>query len=206
MAAFLSLRVGAFACRALPATSRRWLSFRLREETAHCALEVSPDGSGVVNRVIGLDSSKLPASPARFVDWAAVMGDTTISSGRHYWEVTVKESSDFRVGVADPAVTRDLCPGDAPHSWAFSFSPSGHWTALNAGHAEPLIDSIGQQERIGLLLDLEAGSLGLVLPGSPPRLINQIKAKFSTPLTPTFVLWDGELLMHADLDVPAGLS
>uniref|UniRef100_A0A7M4EE75 SPRY domain containing 4 n=1 Tax=Crocodylus porosus TaxID=8502 RepID=A0A7M4EE75_CROPO len=179
------------------------ITFKLDERTAHSTLDLFKQDTGVVYRVLGIDPTKVPRNPERFRDWAVVLGDTAVGAGRHYWEVTVKRSQQFRLGVADVDVSRDGCIGTDEQSWVFAFNQR-HWQALVGGEATPL-PSVGQPERVGLLLDYDAGCLSLVDAGWHRRL-HTLSADFRGPVVPAFALWDGELLTHSGLDVPEDLT
>ncbi|XP_038608782.1 SPRY domain-containing protein 4 [Tachyglossus aculeatus] len=180
----------------------RGLSFRLDEKTAHSSLDLFKGETGVKYRAVGLEPTKVTPNMERFREWAVVLGDTAVTSGRHYWEVTVRRSRRFRIGVADVDVSRDGCIGVDERSWVFAFAQRG-WHAMQAKESTPLV-GIGQPERVGLLLDFEAGQLGLVDVGRGTT-VHTLHADFRGPVVPAFALWDGELLTHSGLKVPAGL-
>ncbi|KAM4701566.1 SPRY domain-containing protein 4 [Discoglossus pictus] len=183
-------------------TARRDISFVLDDKTAHSSLDLFKKNTGVIFRIIGVDPSKVPQNPERFREWAVVLGDTTVASGRHYWEVTVKRSNEFRVGVADADMSRDECIGVNTRSWVFAYSHK-KWHAMQANKIIP-ITNIGNPSKIGLLLDYEARKLSLV-DSDKGSLIHSLNASFRGPVIPAFALWDGELLTHSGLDVPENL-
>lgn len=153
--------------------------------------------------MLGLDPSKVQDNPERFRDWAVVFGDKRISGGRHYWEVTVKKSQEFRVGVAEAAMSRDDCVGTNGSSWVFGYAQR-KWFAMTNNKVVP-VTLVGKPERVGVLLDYDAGLLGLV-DVEEPRIIYSLRAQFRAPVCPAFGLWDGELLTHSDLEEPEGLK
>ncbi|XP_025047160.1 SPRY domain-containing protein 4, partial [Alligator sinensis] len=181
------------------------ITFKLDERTAHSTLDLFKRDTGAVYRGVGIDPTKAPRprNPERFRDWAVVLGDTAVDAGRHYWEVTVKRSQQFRLGVADVDVSRDGCIGTDERSWVFAFAQR-RWQAFVGGEAMPL-PSVGQPERVGLLLDYDAGHLSLVDAGWRRRL-HTLSADFRSPVVPAFALWDGELLTHSGLNVPEDLT
>ncbi|XP_030640187.1 SPRY domain-containing protein 4 [Chanos chanos] len=179
------------------------LQFKLDERTAHSSLDLFKKDTGVIYRMLGLDPSHVQDSPLRFCDWAVVLGDAEITGGRHYWEVTVKKSQEFRVGVAEASTSRDECIGTNSSSWVFAFVQR-KWFAMTNKKQVP-VTLVGKPERIGLLLDYEAGQLGLV-DTQKSAVIHTIRAQFRGPICPAFALWDGELLTHSGLEVPPGLQ
>uniref|UniRef100_A0ACB8EL05 SPRY domain-containing protein 4 n=2 Tax=Sphaerodactylus townsendi TaxID=933632 RepID=A0ACB8EL05_9SAUR len=181
---------------------RREINFKLDERTAHSSLDLLKKNTGVVYRMVGIDPTKVPQNLERFRDWAVVLGDTTVSSGRHYWEVTVKRSQQFRIGVADLDIPREGCIGVDDRSWVFAFAHR-KWSAMFANETTP-ISNIGHPERVGLLLDYDNKNLSLVNV-STLKLIHSMPAEFQGPVVPAFALWDGELLTHSGLEVPEKL-
>lgn len=153
--------------------------------------------------MLGVDPSHVQNNPERFRDWAVVFGDEKISSGRHYWEVTVKKSQEFRLGVAEALMSRDDCVGTNSSSWVFGYAQR-KWFAMTNNKIVP-VTLVGKPDRVGILLDYEAGVLGLV-DIKKPSIIHTIKVHFKTPLCPAFGLWDGELLTHSELEEPEGLK
>lgn len=153
--------------------------------------------------MLGLDPSHVQDNPERFRDWAVVFGDGKISSGRHYWEVTVKKSQEFRLGVAEAQMVREDCVGTNNSSWVFGYAQR-KWFAMTGNKIVP-VTLVGKPDRVGILLDFEAGLLALV-DIEKPRIIHTLRARFKAPLCPAFGLWDGELLTHSGLEEPEGLK
>lgn len=179
------------------------LQFRLDERTAHSSLDLFKKNTAVIYRMLGLDPSHVQDNPERFRDWAVVFGDEKITSGRHYWEVTVKKSQEFRLGVAEALMSREDCVGTNSSSWVFGYAQR-KWFAMTSNKIVP-VTLVGKLDRIGILLDYEAGLLALVDIGKP-SIIHTIRARFKTPICPAFGLWDGELLTHSGLEEPEGLK
>lgn len=83
----------------------------------------------------------------RFREWAVVLADTAVTSGRHYWEVTVKRSQQFRIGVADVDMSRDSCIGVDDRSWVFTYAQRKWHTML--ANEKALLRAWGSQRRWG---------------------------------------------------------
>ncbi|CAL8250636.1 unnamed protein product [Arctogadus glacialis] len=193
----------------LPATMRyisrstgNSIQFRLDERTAHSSLDLFKKDTGVIYRMLGLDPSKVQDNPERFRDWAVVFGSEKITGGRHYWEVTVKRSQEFRLGVAEAKMAREDCVGTNTASWVFGYAQR-KWSAMTSNKMVPL-QLVGKPERVGVLLDYEAGLLALV-DTERHKIIHSIRGRFRGPLCPAFGLWDGELLTHSGLEEPESL-
>lgn len=151
---------------------------------------------------MGLEPTKLAQNLERFREWAVVLADTAVSGGRHYWEVTVKRSQQFRIGVADVDLSRDSCIGVDDRSWVFTYAQR-KWHTMLANEKAP-VEGIGQPEKVGLLLEFEAQKLSLV-DVNRVVVVHTLKTDFRGPVVPAFALWDGELLTHSGLEVPEGL-
>ncbi|XP_076967175.1 SPRY domain-containing protein 4 [Tamandua tetradactyla] len=184
------------------AEARRGISFKLEEKTAHSSLALFRGDTGVKYGMVGLEPTKLALSMERFREWAVVLADTAVTNGKHYWEVTVKRSQQFRIGVADVDISRDSCIGVDDHSWVFSFAQR-KWHTILANEKVP-IEGIGQPEKVGLLLEYEAQKLSLV-DVNQVAVVHTLQTDFRGPVVPAFALWDGELLTHSGLEVPEGL-
>ncbi|XP_058245743.1 SPRY domain-containing protein 4 [Hemibagrus wyckioides] len=191
-------------CRCYVAVSQRnQLQFKLDERTAHSSLDLFKKDTGVIYRMLGLDPSHVQDSPLRFRDWAVVFADSRVDSGCHYWEVTVKKSQEFRIGVAEASMSRDECIGTNSSSWVFSYMHS-KWYAMTTNKQVP-VSLVGKPDRVGLLLDFEAGKLSLVDP-QISKVVHSLKTHFPSPICPAFALWDGEILTHSGLEVPSELK
>uniref|UniRef100_A0A1A7XHZ2 SPRY domain containing 4 n=1 Tax=Iconisemion striatum TaxID=60296 RepID=A0A1A7XHZ2_9TELE len=177
--------------------------FRLDEHTAHSSLDLFKKDTGVIYRMLGLDPTQVQDNPERFREWAVVFGDSQISGGRHYWEVTVKKSQEFRLGVAEALMSRDECVGTSSSSWVFGYAQR-KWFAMTNSKVVP-VTLVGKPDRVGILLDFEAGLLGLVNV-EKPCIIHTLRAQFKAPICPAFGVWDGELLTHSGLEEPEGLK
>ncbi|XP_028843133.1 SPRY domain-containing protein 4 [Denticeps clupeoides] len=183
-------------------TAGNKLQFKLDERTAHSSLDLFKRDTGVIYRMLGIDPSQVQDNPERFHDWAVVLGDGCVSSGRHYWEVTVRKSQEFRVGVAEAAMSRDECVGTNSASWVYAYVQR-KWFAMTAKKMAP-VSLVGKPDRVGLLLDYEAGRVHLV-DAQKAQVIHSMRAQFHGSVCPAFALWDGELLTHSGLEVPEGL-
>ncbi|KAM6214553.1 SPRY domain-containing protein 4 [Rhynchocyon petersi] len=184
------------------AEAQRGISFRLEEKTAHSSLALFKGDTGVKYGMVGLEPTKVALNVERFREWAVVLADTAVTSGRHYWEVTVKRSQQFRIGVADADISRDSCIGVDDNSWVFTYA-NRKWHTMLVKEKTP-IEGIGQPEKVGLLLDYEAQKLSLV-DVTRVAVVHTLQTNFRGPVVPAFALWDGELLTHSGIEVPEGL-
>ncbi|XP_051778281.1 butyrophilin subfamily 1 member A1-like [Erpetoichthys calabaricus] len=75
----------------------------LDPETAHPRLVVSTDGHRVRDQ---FKDQTVPDTPLRFDAWIFVLGRESFTSGQHYWEVDVKERSEWYLGVVSESAQR----------------------------------------------------------------------------------------------------
>uniref|UniRef100_A0A8C6UWA7 E3 ubiquitin-protein ligase TRIM39-like n=1 Tax=Neogobius melanostomus TaxID=47308 RepID=A0A8C6UWA7_9GOBI len=115
----------------------------LDPDTAHPNLVVSADHK----RVIYTEQSKpLPDTTERFSSSLYVLGKQKFSSGKFYFEVQVKEKTDWGLGVATESVDRK---GDTVGSLY-----TGYWdTYGGSNHQHPW----PSPQRVGVFVDYEEG-------------------------------------------------
>ncbi|XP_033501099.1 bloodthirsty-related gene family, member 30 isoform X2 [Epinephelus lanceolatus] len=98
-------------------------------------------------------------SQQRFDVWSCVLAKESFSTGRHYWEVFVGESKDWKLGVVSES---------APRKGLFDMSPSNGYYAIwwsgsqmRALTAPPLtkVKSSPKLRQVGVFLDVEEGQV-----------------------------------------------
>ncbi|KAI9523669.1 hypothetical protein NQZ68_025391 [Dissostichus eleginoides] len=98
-------------------------------------------------------------SQQRFDVWSCISGKESFSTGRHYWEVSVGESKDWKLGVVSES---------APRKGLFDMSPSNGYYAiwwsnstLRALTAPPLtkVKSPQKLRQVGVFLDMDEGQV-----------------------------------------------
>ncbi|KAK5914655.1 hypothetical protein CgunFtcFv8_009078 [Champsocephalus gunnari] len=98
-------------------------------------------------------------SQQRFDVWSCISGKESFSTGRHYWEVSVGESKDWKLGVVSES---------APRKGLFDMSPSNGYYAiwwsnstLRALTAPPLtkVKSPQKLRQVGVFLDVDEGQV-----------------------------------------------
>ncbi|OCT66766.1 E3 ubiquitin-protein ligase TRIM39 [Xenopus laevis] len=152
--------------------------------TAHNHVSVSGDRKSAS---YSLEKKYYLQSPERFQDYPQVLSSRSFPSGRHYWEVEVSESGNWRVGVAYPSIERGgdwSWIGDNNKSWCL-----GRWgNKYSVIHYRrrtnlPNVPSCG---RIRISLDYEAGRLSFYELSEPIRHLHTFTATFTEPLHVTF--------------------
>ncbi|KAM8750727.1 zinc finger protein RFP-like [Acanthopagrus schlegelii] len=126
----------------------------LDPDTAHPNLILSDDGKQVHDSDV---KKNLPDNPERFGSCTCVLAKQSFSSGRFYYEVQVKEKTEWDLGVARESINRK---GD------ITLNPQdGYWTMWlrNENEYEALADPSvclslkHQPEKVGVFVDYEEG-------------------------------------------------
>ncbi|XP_067411321.1 uncharacterized protein [Emydura macquarii macquarii] len=94
--------------------------------TAHPNLSITGDKKSLKHEA---QPQNVPPNPERFDSTVCVLSSEGFSSGKHYWEVEVKNSSDWDLGVARKSIERkgklSLSPKDK--FWVLGLSGRDYW-------------------------------------------------------------------------------
>ncbi|KAG9488155.1 cardiomyopathy-associated protein 5 [Eleutherodactylus coqui] len=173
--------------------STKGTRFHLLRDTAHPALDLSPDGT-VIN--IG-EHSEINGIPL-------VLGELLPAKGWHYWEMMVAECSSYSVGATfhpspeESAITQDST------SWCMQCSSSGTSFSYRFLHNE-IWSEVHLTEppvQVGILLDYRKGRLSFynVQKG---QLLFTFRHRFTGAAHPTFALETaGEIHLHTGIELP----
>ncbi|XP_030282690.1 E3 ubiquitin-protein ligase TRIM21-like isoform X1 [Sparus aurata] len=126
----------------------------LDPDTAHPALILSDDGKQVN---CGDAKKNLPDNPERFDKCVYVLANQSFSSGRFYYEVQVKEKTEWDLGVARESINRKGSIKLSPQNgyWTICLRNKNEYSA-NAG--PPVRLSLKcQPEKVGVFVDYEEG-------------------------------------------------
>ncbi|XP_022065537.1 nuclear factor 7, brain-like [Acanthochromis polyacanthus] len=129
------------------------VSVHLDATSKHSSLVVSPDRLQVQEAV-------LPTAPShssqRFAEWPTVLGDIMISAGRHYWEVEVSPSGNWRVGVmSELASTRQKSMTPKEGYWVLWKGPS-LWACTDKAIK---LEKVALPRHIGVYVDVREGQV-----------------------------------------------
>ncbi|XP_077327324.1 E3 ubiquitin-protein ligase TRIM39-like [Lithobates pipiens] len=164
----------------------------LDRNTAHNDLQISDDRKTVSLSDI---EQNLPETPERFQDFSSqVMSSRSFSSGRHYWDVDVGGSDDWRVGMCYPSIERrgkESEIGCNNKSWGldkddndeeYSEIHDSKWTFLPPNPSS---------NRVRIYLDYEAGRISFYDLCDPIRHLHTFTTTFTEPLHAVIGVWRG---------------
>ncbi|XP_072497579.1 butyrophilin-like protein 9 [Notamacropus eugenii] len=164
------------------AARRHAVNITLDSDTAHPNLKVSEDGKSVIycNK-----KQDLPDDPKRFEDQLSVLGQEGFISGKHYWEVEVREKSRWFLGVCYDSVERKeevkLCPQTG--YWVMGLWNGCEYFIFNP-HRVSLTLRVPPR-RVGVFLNYEAGKVSFFNVTDNSHIFT-FTDKFSGTLRPYF--------------------
>ncbi|XP_068120734.1 E3 ubiquitin/ISG15 ligase TRIM25-like [Hyperolius riggenbachi] len=136
-------------------------------------------------------SQNRPETPERF-EYAQVLSSQRFSSGRHYWEVDVGRSVQWRVGMCYHSIARKGCQsvvGDNNKSWCLERWNNRYLVI----HDMKEIQLPGRipSDRVRICLDYEAGRISFYALCDPIRLLHTFTAAFTEPLHAVIYIYAG---------------
>ncbi|XP_069780194.1 zinc-binding protein A33-like isoform X1 [Narcine bancroftii] len=150
--------------------------------TAHPHLQVSINHRSVTPR-----HEALPVGYAdcRFDTCLCVLGSEPLSSGKHYWEVNVRNKSKWDLGVANISIPRhgDLIYKPNRGIWCLMLRDGCHYEACDDSDIELEIQR--KPGRIGIYVDYEGGEI-LFLDAETMQTLYVFRASFTEQLLPLY--------------------
>uniref|UniRef100_UPI00358F238C tripartite motif-containing protein 14-like isoform X2 n=1 Tax=Myxine glutinosa TaxID=7769 RepID=UPI00358F238C len=125
-----------------------------------------------------------PEHPDRFDFWFQVLSFESFSSGRHYWEVDVRSSSLWGIGICLNSMRRkgegkEWWLGRNPQSWCLQKYENEYYTCHNCQGT--LLSVPGDPERFGFLLDCAEGEFTCF---GDSRVLHVFRGNFLDPVKP----------------------
>ncbi|XP_030044513.1 E3 ubiquitin-protein ligase TRIM39-like isoform X2 [Microcaecilia unicolor] len=161
---------------------RYTVNMTLDPETAHPYLVLSEDGKSVRR---GNTRQNVPNTPQRFDPYFCVLGREGFTSGRHYWEVEVRDVSYWILGVCKDSVRRKgrirLSPEEG--FWTVRLWNKQEFCALTSPETQLPLSEFPQA--VGILLDYEAGKVSFYDADNKSHLFT-FTASFTGKLQPFF--------------------
>ncbi|XP_018430117.1 PREDICTED: E3 ubiquitin/ISG15 ligase TRIM25-like [Nanorana parkeri] len=133
-----------------------------------------------------------PETPEKFQDYPQVLSSQSFSSGRHYWEVDVEGSLDWKVGMCYPIIERkggQSVIGYNKKSWGLGWWDNQYSVTHN--RREILLPGIVSSDRVRIDLDYEAGWISFYELSDPIRHLHTFTTTFTEPLHAGLGVWEG---------------
>ncbi|OCT69531.1 E3 ubiquitin/ISG15 ligase TRIM25 [Xenopus laevis] len=131
-----------------------------------------------------------PPSSERF-HWCQVLSTRSFSSGRHYWELEIKDGGSYWVGAAYPSIERKGIQSwiwNSNKSWGLYREYNNIYSVIH-DRKESNLNRTAQCDRIRISVDYEAGHLSFYELSDPIRHLHTFTASFTEPLHAAF--WVG---------------
>ncbi|XP_077327838.1 uncharacterized protein LOC143962438 [Lithobates pipiens] len=161
--------------------------------TANNNLHISDDKK-IVSRS-GRNQNR-PETPERFQDYSQVLSSRSFSSGRHYWEVDVRRSDWWRVGMCYPSIDRrgdHSGIGYNNKSWGL-WRYNDQYVVIHDSDTIPLPPNIFSN-RVRIYLDYEAGRISFYGLCDPIRHLHTFTTTFTEPLHAGIYVYKGYIKM-----------
>ncbi|XP_069619149.1 E3 ubiquitin-protein ligase TRIM39-like isoform X2 [Ranitomeya imitator] len=134
-----------------------------------------------------------PETAERF-QYIQVMSGRRFTSGRHYWDVEIRGSGWWSVGMCYPSIDRggqsDI--GDDNKSWGLCGVCNNLYSVRHDNNKIPLPLGISS-DRVRIYLDYEAEQLSFYALCDPIRHLHTFTAAFSEPLHAVLCVHDGSI-------------
>ncbi|XP_073423554.1 E3 ubiquitin/ISG15 ligase TRIM25-like [Dendrobates tinctorius] len=139
-----------------------------------------------------------PETAERFL-YYQVMSRMGFISGRHYWDVEIRKSGLWNVGMCYPSIDRRMRQsliGENNKSWCLYKGP-GNNNQYSVIHDRKLILIPHQisSDRFRICLDYEAGQLSFYELCDPIRQLHTFTAVFTEPLHALLFVWESSIKM-----------
>uniref|UniRef100_UPI00358E2B3F E3 ubiquitin/ISG15 ligase TRIM25-like isoform X2 n=1 Tax=Myxine glutinosa TaxID=7769 RepID=UPI00358E2B3F len=134
--------------------------------------------------------NQYPEHPDRFDFYPQVLSSDCFSSGRHYWEVEVRSSSLWGIGICLNSMGRkgggeECWLGRNPESLCLEKYENKYYTWQN--HQINLLSVPGDAERFGFLLDCEEGEFTCF---RDSRVLHVFRGNFLVPVKPAILVYN----------------
>ncbi|XP_069807650.1 E3 ubiquitin/ISG15 ligase TRIM25-like [Dendropsophus ebraccatus] len=134
-----------------------------------------------------------PETAERF-QYYQVMSSGGFSSGRHYWDVEIRGSTWWRVGMCYPSIDRmgeQSYIGDNNKSWGLEGYDNQY--SVRHNNKETLFPHQISSNRVRICLDYEAGQLSFYELCDPIGHLHTFTTTFTEPLLAVLYVYDGSI-------------
>ncbi|XP_062294953.1 E3 ubiquitin-protein ligase TRIM39-like [Scomber scombrus] len=154
----------------------------LDPDTAHPELILSKDGKQVNHSDV---EKNLPDNPERFTLYTEVLGKQSLSSGRFYFEVQVKEKTEWNLGVVRESINRK---GEIPLRPQYGFwAIRKNGNEYIASNNPPVRLSLKfRPQKVGVFVDYEEGLVSFYDVDAAALIYSFTVCSFTEKLYPYF--------------------
>uniref|UniRef100_A0A672QCR2 Fibronectin type III and SPRY domain containing 1 like n=1 Tax=Sinocyclocheilus grahami TaxID=75366 RepID=A0A672QCR2_SINGR len=134
-----------------------------------------------------------------------VLGDTSIESGQHYWEVKPqKDCKSYSVGLAYRNLGKFDQLGKTNTTWCIHVNNwlQNSFAAKHNNKAKNL--DVPVPDSIGVYCDFDRGQLSFYN-AENKQLLHTFKVRFTQPVVPAFMVWCGGLTLSTGLQIPSAI-
>lgn len=134
-----------------------------------------------------------------------VLGDTSIESGQHYWEVKPqKDCKSYSVGLAYRNLGKFDQLGKTNTTWCIHVNNwlQNSFAAKHNNKAKNL--DVPVPDSIGVYCDFDRGQL-CFYNAENKQLLHTFKVRFTQPVVPAFMVWCGGLILSTGLQIPSAV-
>ncbi|XP_077122824.1 E3 ubiquitin-protein ligase TRIM39-like [Ranitomeya variabilis] len=138
------------------------------------------------------EKQKRPETAERFQDYQ-VMSRRGFTSGRHYWDVEIRRSGRWRVGMCYPSIDRRGLQSLIGNNKSWGLWRSNNQYSVRHDSKEIQLRDKISSNRFRIYLDYEAGRLSFYELRDPIRHLHTFTATFSKPLHAVLYVYDGSI-------------
>ncbi|XP_019633337.1 PREDICTED: E3 ubiquitin-protein ligase TRIM69-like isoform X1 [Branchiostoma belcheri] len=180
------------------------LTFGLDPATIHGKLDTQVDSEKGKILISYNGDQEVVNTVGRFVGKShTALADVMISGGRWYWEVDVRKSNHYRMGVASKTVKRDKWIGDTKKSWCIR-NNDGEVSARH-NYDDSGLRLVRNPPIIGVLLDYDSAKVHFFDVDSGKHL-QTYEVDVSEPLRPAFQVNEGCVVVNSAAGSPAKME
>ncbi|CAL8358196.1 unnamed protein product [Boreogadus saida] len=160
----------------------------LDPDTAHPRLILSEDGKQVHGGGVW---KELPDNPKRFTYQVFVLTRQSFSSGRFYFEVQVKDKTDWLLGVAIESIDRKGLTGWTPETgyWTLWYDEDG---LVFSDNPDVLLPLRAELQKVGVFVDYDEGLVSFYDVEARVHIYSATGCTFTEPLYPILGPWLNE--------------
>lgn len=154
-------------------------------DTAHPSLVLSEDFRRVT---FGYIPPWLAGSPGRLDFSASVLGAGSFSSGRHYWEVSVEQATQWQLGICDCTETKNNVPQASGDKYLLMGSMMGLEYTFWVFPPLRKVSQRKQTHKVGVFVDCGCGQVSFYNVAEQSVIYSFLDLTFRGTVKPIFSL------------------